>query len=105
MMLVAVHPDSASLQFHLQIGDQEFRKVGQYIDLRRIEVYGGPTLAVRQLLQEKAEMLGRKANVVMRERSVGYARIGTAHPRADRILSVTTPAFVMGCLLIRRASA
>jgi quinol monooxygenase YgiN len=79
MTLVAIHQDSASLQYHLQIGSPEFRKFGQYIDLRLIEVYGEPTVAVRQLLQEKAEMLGRDAKVVVRERSVGFARIGAAH--------------------------
>jgi hypothetical protein len=40
MTVVAVHPDSASLQFHLDEGNEEFRKFGHLLDLSRIDVYG-----------------------------------------------------------------
>lgn len=40
MSVVAVHPDSASMEFHLEIGGPEFRKFAELIDLRAIDVYG-----------------------------------------------------------------
>jgi hypothetical protein len=40
MTVVAVHPDSASLEFHLDHGNEEFRKFADLVRLSRIEVYG-----------------------------------------------------------------
>lgn len=74
MSVVAVHPDPASLKLHLELGGPEFLKVGKFIDLRLIEVYGEPGSAVRALLEQKAMMLGKDARVVVRPRSVGFAR-------------------------------
>ncbi len=74
MTVVAVHPDRASLQLHLQLGGPEFRKVGEFIELRLIEVYGDPGRTVRDLLVEKARMLGHGARVVVRDRTLGFAR-------------------------------
>jgi quinol monooxygenase YgiN len=92
MAVVAVHPDAASLQLHLQIGGPEFRKVGEFIELRLIEVYGGPGPVVRDLLEQKARMLGREARVVVRDRSVGFSRFhgadrGSAFVRAPGVAS------------------
>lgn len=78
MTVVAVHPDAASLQLHLQVGGPEFRKVGELIELRRIEVYGRLSPTTRALLEQKAAMLGRDASIVVDERTVGFARIGAA---------------------------
>ena len=78
MTVVAVHPDSASLELHLQVGGPEFRKVGELIDLRRIEVYGEPTPSARSQLEQKAAMLGRAAEVSVHERTVGFTRLRAA---------------------------
>jgi hypothetical protein len=77
MTVVAVHPDSASLEFHLSIGDPEFRKVGAFIRLRAIEVFGQPSDTVLDRLHEKARMLG-DATVVVRSADAGFARMPTA---------------------------
>jgi hypothetical protein len=74
MAVVAVHPDRASLQLHLEIGGPQFKAVGRFIDLRRIEVYGDPGATVSDLLQQKARMLGRDARVVVIPREVGFDR-------------------------------
>jgi quinol monooxygenase YgiN len=79
MVVVAVHPDSASLERHLQIGGPEFRKVGEFIELRLIEVYGDPGPMVSELLEEKARVLGRGARVVVLDRTVGFARFAPAN--------------------------
>jgi hypothetical protein len=78
MTVVAVHPDSASLELHLEIGGPEFRKVAEFIDLRLIEVYGEPTGKVMNLLRQKAHMLGENARVVVHELQAGFARFASA---------------------------
>lgn len=74
MTVVAVHPDSASLELHLRIGGPEFRKMADLIDLRVIEVYGRPSERVLDQLREKARMLGEHAPVVVHGLQAGFAR-------------------------------
>jgi hypothetical protein len=74
MTVVAVHPDAASLELHLEIGGPEFRKLANLIELRRIEVYGRPTDTVMRQLRQKAEMLGEDAEVFVRELRAGFTR-------------------------------
>jgi hypothetical protein len=73
MTVVAVHPDSASLEFHIDTGNEEFRKFGDLIDLSRIEVYGDVSDAVRDRLDSKARMLGR-GTVTVHAFQTGFAR-------------------------------
>ena len=73
MTVVAVHPDSASLEFHIDKGDQEFRKFRDLIDLSRIDVYGDVSDGVRDRLDRKAQMLGR-GTVTVHAFHAGFAR-------------------------------
>jgi hypothetical protein len=75
MTVVAVHPDSASLAFHLDKGAAEFRKFASLIDLLRIEVYGQISAAVTARLSEKAQMLG-SGTLAVHEFWAGFARQG-----------------------------
>ncbi|RYP88342.1 hypothetical protein EKO23_03160 [Nocardioides guangzhouensis] len=77
MTVTAVHPDSASLELHLGVGREEFRKLGGMITLRRIEVYGSIDERVRDLLEQKVEMLG-VGEVVVTPRLAGFARTTAA---------------------------
>jgi len=74
MTVVAVHPDSSSLEFHMKIGGPEFRKLADSIDLRSIDVYGQPTPTVLDQLQQKARMLGEGSRVVAHELHSGFSR-------------------------------
>jgi hypothetical protein len=74
MTVVAVHPDSASLELHLEIGAAQFRKLAEFIDLRLVEVYGEPSATALILLRQKAEMLGESGRVVVHELQAGFAR-------------------------------
>jgi len=78
MTVVAVHPDSASLELHLEIGGPQFRKLAAFIDLRLIEVYGEPSQTVLNQLRQKADMLGEDGRVVVREMHTGFARLPSA---------------------------
>jgi hypothetical protein len=73
MTVVAVHPDSASLELHLEIGRTEFHKLADMITLRQIAVYGSVSDKARAMLQEKATMLGG-SDVTVHERFAGFDR-------------------------------
>jgi hypothetical protein len=75
MTVVAVHPDSASLELHMEIAGPEFRKLAELIELMTIEVYGRPSNKALKQLQEKAEMLGEGGSVVVQEPQVSFARL------------------------------
>jgi hypothetical protein len=73
MTVTAVHPDSASLELHLEIGKEEFRKLADMITLTQIEVYGSISERVRSMLEQKAAMLGGNG-VTVTERFAGFTR-------------------------------
>ena len=73
MTVTAVHPDSASLEMHLEIGKEEFRKLSDMITLRKIEVYGSISENARGMLEQKAAMLGG-SGVTVTERFSGFSR-------------------------------
>jgi hypothetical protein len=72
MTVVAVHPDSASLEFHIDKGAAEFRKFADLIRLSRIEVYGRVSDAVLERLHEKARVLGN-GTVTVHDLYAGFA--------------------------------
>lgn len=74
MTVVAVHPDSASLEFHMDVGREEFRKFSDIIDLLRIDVYGRVSDAVMDRLHRKARMLG-DATVAVHAFHEGFWRV------------------------------
>jgi hypothetical protein len=75
MTVTAVHPDSASLELHMQIGHEEFRKLGEMLTLRQVEVYGTISDQARQMPEQKVQMLG--GSVTVTERFCGFARMTT----------------------------
>lgn len=78
--LVAVHPDSASLEFHMEVAGPAFRKFADLINLLTIEVYGRPSDKVLEQLQQKAKMLGESGNVTVDDLHAGFARFRSAEP-------------------------
>jgi len=73
MTVTAVHPDSASLELHLEVGNEHFRSLGPMITLRQVEVYGAISVRAREMLEQKALMLG-EGGVRVVERFAGFAR-------------------------------
>jgi hypothetical protein len=74
MTVVAVHPDSASLELHLETGGPEFRNLADMITLQEVVVYGSPSPRALAMLQQKANALGG-ASVSVHERFAGFAHI------------------------------
>lgn len=75
MTVVAIHPDSASTEFHMEAAGPGFRKFTELIKLSTIEVYGQVSEKVVNQLRRKAEMLG-SGTAVLHKRFAGFARIG-----------------------------
>ena len=73
MTVTAVHPDSASLELHLEVGNKEFRKLGAMLTLTEIEVYGTISDRARAMLDDKVKMLG--GTVTVTEQFRGFARM------------------------------
>jgi hypothetical protein len=77
MTVVAVHPDSASLELHMDIGNAEFRKLAHLLTLTGIECYGRPTERALEQLRRKAATLGNGGTVVSIGRFAGFTRLAS----------------------------
>ena len=75
MTLVAVHPDAAALELHLEVGAERFRTMAELIHLRSIEVFGDPGDTVMEHLRQKAGMLGEGVSVTVHRSSSGFTRL------------------------------
>ena len=75
MTVVAVHPDSASLELHMEVGGEEFRKLGHLIRLTGIECYGRPSERALEQLRQKAAALGDGGTVVTVGRTAGFTNV------------------------------
>jgi hypothetical protein len=75
MTVVAVHPDSASLELHMDLGSAEFRKLAHLLTLRSIECYGRPSEMALEQLRRKAAMLGEGGTVVSIGRFSGFTHL------------------------------
>ncbi len=61
----------------MEIGKEEFRKLGEMITLRQIQVYGRISERAGEMLEHKVKMLGGNG-VIVSERFAGFAHL----PRA-----------------------
>lgn len=75
MTVMHVHPDSASLEFHMEVMGPAFRRFAGLITLSSIHIYGRPSEKVLEQLREKARLLGR-GSVVVHELHAGFVRFG-----------------------------
>jgi hypothetical protein len=78
MTVVAVHPDSASLELHMDVGSEEFRRLAPLLTLTAIECYGRPSERALEQLREKATALGGGGTVVSVGRFAGFMHPASA---------------------------
>jgi hypothetical protein len=64
MTVVHVHPESASLEYLMEVAGPVFRQFVELVTLSSIHLYGEPSEKVLKQLHEKARLLGRGAVVV-----------------------------------------
>jgi hypothetical protein len=74
MTVVHVHPESASLEYHMKVAGSLFPRYAHLVRLVTIDVYGEPTDAVLEQLRNKAQTLG-SASVTVHELHAGVDRI------------------------------
>jgi quinol monooxygenase YgiN len=72
--VVHVHPDSASLEYHLEVAGPLFRRFADLVTLSSIHVYGEPGVNVLKQMDEKARLLGGGAVEVAGWQS-GFTRL------------------------------
>jgi quinol monooxygenase YgiN len=75
MTVVHVHPDSASLEFHMKVAGPAFPKFAEFIKLLTIDVYGEPSDILLEQMRQKARMLGN-GTVRIHGLHAGFARFG-----------------------------
>lgn len=75
MTCVALHPDSASMELHMDVGWEKFRAFTDHIDQRSIDVYGAASESVMARLHRKIEMLGM-GRVTRHHLHAGFRRLG-----------------------------
>jgi quinol monooxygenase YgiN len=74
MTVVQVHPDSASMEYHMRIAGPAFAGFAELITLSTLDVYGKPSEELLELLRRKVQMLG-DATVIVHDLQAGFARI------------------------------
>ena len=74
MTCVALHPDSESMDLHMNIGWEKFRAFGEHIEQRAIDVYGDVSESVIARLHHKIEMLGQ-GTVSVHRLGAGFLRL------------------------------
>jgi quinol monooxygenase YgiN len=81
MTVVNVHPDSASLEYHMTVAGPLFRQFVELVTLSSIHIYGEPSEKVLKQSHEKAQLLGRGA-VVVESLFAGFTRlVASAQPK------------------------
>ena len=77
MTVVSVHPDSASLEYHMKVAGPLFRQFVELVTLSSIHIYGEPSETVLKQAHEKAQLLGR-GTVVVDSLHAGFTRSVTS---------------------------
>jgi hypothetical protein len=76
MTVLHIDPDSASLEFHMNVAGPKFPPIGEFINMLAIDVYGDPGDALVGRLRQKSELLG-SGTVRIHELHAGFARVFT----------------------------
>jgi hypothetical protein len=73
MTVGQVHPDSASMEFHMQVAATALEPFKGVLQLSQIDIYGKPSEDLLQLLRRKAQLLGNAA-IEVHEPQAGFIR-------------------------------
>jgi len=85
MTVVGLYPDSASLEYHMEVAGPLFGRFVELVTLSSIHIYGEPSEKVLQQSHEKIRLLGRGI-VVVEPLHAGFARVG---PTAEQGTTAT----------------
>lgn len=76
MTVLQVHPDSASMESHLEVAGSAFGRFAELIKLSRMDVYGQPSGKLLDQLRGKIRLLG-DATMVVHDLEAGFTRFGS----------------------------
>lgn len=88
MTVLQVHPDSASMELHMETAGPAFPNFKDLIRLSAIDLYGRPTAKLLEQMRAKARMLGG-ATLAVHEPKEGFARF--AEPMGSPRLRTSEP--------------
>jgi hypothetical protein len=75
MTVIQVHPDSESMELHMELATSLFPRFSDLLTLARIDLYGEPSAELLRRMREKGRMLG-DAPVVEHRLHAGFTRFG-----------------------------
>jgi hypothetical protein len=73
MTVAQSHPDSAALEYHMEVAGPLFRRLAHFVELSAIHIYGEPSGKLLEQLHEKARLLG-SGDVVVHAPHAGFTR-------------------------------
>jgi hypothetical protein len=74
MTVVSMHPDSASLEYHMEVVGPLLAEFVELVTLSSIHIYGQPSEKVLKQSHEKARLLGR-GTVAVHSLHAGFTRL------------------------------
>lgn len=74
--VVQTHPDSASMELHMKVGAELFKRFAGLLTMRRMEIYGKPGADLLAAMRAKATMLGA-GDVEVHDHHAGFSRPAT----------------------------
>ena len=79
MTVMQLHPDSASLELHMELAAERFRGFGALLELETMDVFGAPSEKLLMLLRRKAQLLGG-VGVGVHAYHAGFTRFAAHSP-------------------------
>jgi hypothetical protein len=73
MTVIHVHPDSASLDYHIDVAGARFGGFADLLTLSSIHIYGEPSATAVRQLREKVQLLG-SGDLIVQALHVGFSR-------------------------------
>jgi hypothetical protein len=74
MTVLQIHPDSASMEFHMEVAGSAFPQFKNLLKMSTMDIYGKPSEKLVKQMHEKAHMLGAP-DVGVHELQSGFSRI------------------------------
>jgi hypothetical protein len=77
MTVLHVHPESASLDYHMDVAGPRFERFADLLTLSSISIYGEPSPKAVTQLREKVQLLGSK-DLIVQAPHAGFSRFALA---------------------------
>jgi quinol monooxygenase YgiN len=73
MTVIHLHPDSASLDFHMEVAGPRFAAFSELLTLSSIHIYGQPSAEAERQLRDKLQLLGA-GELIVHPPHAGFSR-------------------------------